>query len=129
MNFIAEQVDTPPECFFSEHEFALPHIKASGLQRTRFINAEKNAVMYILAIAPQLKQLDEITGLLFVASTALPFTASRYGGVGAEKILIQSLILSAEMETLRTEIMSLLAQALETYRMCDAATFWLPTET
>lgn len=125
MNFIAEQVDTPPERFFSEHEFALPHIKASGLQRTRFINAEKNAVMYILAIAPQLKQLDEITGLLFVASTALPFTASRYGGVGAEKILIQSLTLNAQMETQRTGIMSLLVQALETYRVWYARAFWM----
>lgn len=125
MNFIAEQVDTLPERFFSEHEFALPHIKANGLQRTRFINAEKNAVLYILAIGPQLKQLDVITGLLFVASTALPFTASRYGGVGAEKILIQSLTLNAQMETQRTEIMSLLVQALETYRVWYARAFWM----
>lgn len=125
MNFIAEQVETPPKRFFSEHEFALPHIKASGLQRTRFINAEKNAVLYILAIAPQLKQLDEISGLLFVASTALPFTASRYGGVGAEKILIQSLTLNAQMKTQRTEIMSLLVQALETYRVWHARAFWM----
>lgn len=124
MPFDVDKFKGQPETFLAEHERATREMRESGLRFARFIDAETSSVLYLLRIGGVLMNLDEIEGLLFVRSMAVPFKASRYGGHAAAEVRIESIEVPADLLSRKTEIVELLARGLETYRLWFATAFW-----
>ena len=124
MGFDVERFKDQPDVFLAEHSRAIREIEAGGLKCTRFIDRERSAVLYVLRIDGVLKNLDELEGLLFVESIPISFKASRYGGHAANKIEITSVEVPTGLKIKQTEVVGLLAEGLETYRLWFAGAFW-----
>jgi hypothetical protein len=110
--------------FLAEHNCASREKHETGLKCTRFIDIEKSSVLYLLRIEQVLMNIDSIDGLLFIRSVPIPFRASRYGGHAATVIQIEKVDIPTDLHDRRTEIVELLSNGLETYRLWFATAFW-----